>query len=47
VHEDEEKDAVPGLRHTIKRKGRDQLVVQAPKTNGKSLVSLLVLSVEQ
>lgn len=47
VREDKEKDAVPGFRHTIKSKGRYQLVVQAPKTKGKSLVSLLVLSVEQ
>jgi len=47
VHEDKQKDAVPGFRHTVKSKGRYQLVVQAPKTKGKSLVTLLVLSVEQ
>jgi len=47
LREDKEKDAVPGFRHTIANKGRYQLVVQAPDTKGKSLVSLLVLSVEK
>ncbi|MEM1030754.1 MAG: hypothetical protein AAGN82_10410 [Myxococcota bacterium] len=43
---DHDGDAVPGFRHGVPR-GRHQVVVQAPRTNGKSLVSVLVLTVSQ